>query len=295
MKQRLTCASIIASLFFPLAIHAGSASAADTAPYYESKPMFGNCGDPSYDNARKNGVVLGFSELPPESWLDQKTNQPAGIDWEIQKAALAWMGVKVKSVEWMPWDSTVPSLLSKRIDVIASDIHYTPERDKVISFSGPAFWYGPAILVKKGSNLNIKTYADLKGKKVGVTAGEAGDSYLRSIGVETVPFKDQLSKIQSLSQGRIDAAMNDELLWLKFKTDNPGNNLDALLSVPTPRAMIDGGGFGSARYAVRKEDCSLRAAYTQALAEMTANGTTSKILHQFGLTDRNLVAFSLRP
>ncbi|SAK48445.1 histidine-binding periplasmic protein [Caballeronia pedi] len=295
MKPRLTCASVIAALLFPLALNVGAANAADGAPYYEAKPMFENCGDPSYDNARKNGVVLGFSELPPESWLDQQKNEPAGIDWEIQKTALAWMGVKVKKVEWMPWDSTVPSLLSKRIDVIASDIHHTPERDKVISFTGPAFWYGPAILVKKGSNPGIKTYADLKGKKVGVTAGEAGDSYLRSIGVETQPFKDQLSKIQSLSQGRIDAAMNDELLWLKFKQENPNSNLEALLSVPTPRAMIDGGGFGSARYAVRKEDCSLRAAYTQALAEMTANGTTSKILQSFGLTDRNLVAFTLRP
>ncbi|WP_118182109.1 substrate-binding periplasmic protein [Paraburkholderia phosphatilytica] len=295
MKQRSIGACIFAALLSSIALNSGVASAADNAPYYESQPMFESCGDPSYENARKNGVVLGFSELPPESWLDQQKNEPAGIDWEIQKAALAWMGVKVKKVEWMPWDSTVPSLLSKRIDVIASDIHHTPERDKVISFTGPAFWYGPAILVKKGSNLNIKSYADLKGKKVGVTAGEAGDSYLRSIGVETQPFKDQLSKIQSLSQGRIDVAMNDELLWLKFKQENPGTNLEALLGVPTPRAMIDGGGFGSARYAVRKEDCSLRAAYTQALAEMTANGTTSNILHSFGLTDRNLVAFTLRP
>ncbi|WP_159444556.1 substrate-binding periplasmic protein [Paraburkholderia ribeironis] len=295
MNQRLTFASVIASLLLPVALHSGTANAAGDAPFYESKPMFANCGDPSYENARKDGVVLGFSELPPESWLDQKTNQPAGIDWEIQKEALAWMGVKIKRIEWMPWDSTVPSLISKRIDVIASDIHHTPERDKVISFTGPAFWYGPAILVKKGSSVSVKSYADLKGKTVGVTAGEAADSYLKGIGVVTQPFKDDLTKFQSLAQGRLEAAMTDQLLWLKFKTENPNTNLEALNNVVTPRTMIDGGGFGSARYAVRKEDCSLRAAYTQALAEMTANGTTSAILRKFGLTDKNLVAFDLRP
>ncbi|MEX4005125.1 substrate-binding periplasmic protein [Paraburkholderia sp. EG285A] len=295
MNRQLIFAGVVVSIFIPFAGHIAPVRAASSAPYYESKPMFENCGDPSYDNAKKDGVVLGFSELPPESWLDQKTNQPTGIDWEINKAALAWMGVKIKRVEWMPWDSIVPSLLSKRIDVIASDIHHTPERDKVISFTGPSFWYGPGILVKKGTNLNIKTYEDLKGKKVGVTSGEAAESYLKSVGVETVPFKDALTKLESLSQGRLDAAMTDQLLWAKFRSENPNINIVALNDVPTPRAMIEGGGFGSARYAVRKEDCSLRAAYTQALAEMTANGTTSAILHQFGLTDKNLVAFDIRP
>ena len=38
--------------------------------FNESKPMFDNCGDPSYANAVKNGVTLGFSVNPPEAWLD---------------------------------------------------------------------------------------------------------------------------------------------------------------------------------------------------------------------------------
>jgi ABC-type amino acid transport substrate-binding protein len=294
MKLRLTFASVIATLLLPVAIHPGIAIAAGDAPYFEAKPMFENCGDASYEKAKKEGVVLGMSELPPETWLDQKTNQPMGVDWEIQKQALAWMGVKIKRVEWMPWDSVVPSLLSKRIDVIASDIHHTPERDKVISFTGPAFWYGPVVLVKKGSNVSVKSWNDLKGKKVGVTSAEAADSYLKGMGVETQPFKDDLTKFQSLTQGRLDAAITDQFLWLKFKTENPNTNIEAL-SVPTPQSMINGGGFGSARYALRREDCSLRAAYTQALAEMTANGTTSAILRQFGMTDKNLVAFDIKP
>jgi ABC-type amino acid transport substrate-binding protein len=50
-----------------------------------------------------------------------------------------------------------------------------------------------------------------------------------------------------------------------------------------------------ARFAMRKEDCTLRSAYTHALAEMRANGEVSAILKKYGLSDRNLVMYKLNP
>ena len=263
--------------------------------FSESKPMFDNCGDPSYANAVKNGVTLGFSVNPPEAILDENTKQPRGIDWDINKAALDWMGVKTIKQEWMPWDAQVPALLSKRTDVIAGNIHHTPARDKVISFTGPAYWYGPVIIVQKGNSLGVKSYDDLKGKKVGSISGSAADSYLRQIGVTTTPFKTEIEELQSLNQGRLDAVLEDDLVFLEFSKTNQANNLLGLWDLPVPPAIINGGGYGMARYAVRKEDCSLRAAYTQALAEIRANGQVSAILKKYGLTDRNLVLFKLNP
>ena len=272
------------------------ARAQDSQQFFnESKPMFDNCGDPSYANAVKNGITLGFSQNPPEAWLDEKTKQPTGIDWDINKAALDWMGVKDIKVVWMPWESQVPALLSKRSDVIAGNIHHTAERDKVISFSGPAYWYGPVIIVAKGNPLGVKSYDDLKGKKVGSISGSAADFYLRKIGVTTTPFKTEIEELQSLNQGRLEAVLEDDLVFLEFNKQNPNNNMIGLWDIPVPAAIIDGGGYGMARFAVRKEDCSLRAAYTQALAEMRANGQVSAILAKYGLTDRNLVMFKLHP
>ena len=74
-----------------------------------------------------------------------------------------------------------------------------------------------------------------------------------------------------------------------------------MASRPSPRAsttppdIINGGGYGMARYAMRKEDCSLRLAYTYALAEMRANGMVSAILKKYGLSDRNLSMYKLNP
>ena len=264
-------------------------------PFRETKPMFEKCGDPSYDNAVKNGVTLGFSVNPPEAWLDEATKQATGIDWDINKAVLDWMGVSKIKLEWMPWESQIPALLSKRTDVIAGNIHVTSERDKVISFTGPAYWYGPVIIVSKGNPLGVKTYDDLKGKKVGSISGSAADFYLRKIGVTTTPFKTEIEELQSLNQGRLDAVLEDDLVFLEFAKHNQGSNLLGLWDIAAPADIINGGGYGMARFALRKEDCSLRAAYTQGLAELRANGEVSAILRKYGLTDRNLVLFKLAP
>ncbi|HTS94745.1 MAG TPA: transporter substrate-binding domain-containing protein [Stellaceae bacterium] len=278
-----------------LAVLASPAFAQEPTFFNESKPLFDNCGDPSLAKAIKEGITLGFSQNPPEAMLDEKTKQPSGIDWEINKAVLDWIGVKTIKVEWMPWESQIPALLSKRTDVIAGNIHHTAERDKVISFSGPAYWYGPVIVVGKGNPLGVKTYDDLKGKTVGAISGSAAEFYLRKIGVTPTPFKAEVDELQSLNQGRLQAVLEDDLVYLEFVKANPTNNLEPLWSIAAPADIINGGGYGMARFAMRKEDCSLRAAYTQGLAELRANGNVSYILKKYGLSDRNLVLFKLNP
>src|SRR5215469_16343189 len=288
-----SCFALVFGLAGSLVVFA--ARAEDPQFFNESQPMFDNCGDPSLKKAQTEGITLGFSNNPPEAWLDETNKQPNGIDWDINKAALDWMGVKTVKLEWMPWESQIPALLSKRTDVIAGNIHHTAERDKVISFSGPAYWYGPVIVVTKGNPLGIKSYDDLKGKQVGSISGSAADFYLRKIGVTTTPFKTEIDELQSLNQNRLQAVLEDDLVYLEFNKTNPNNNLEPLWSIAAPADIINGGGYGMARFALRKEDCSLRAAYTGALAEMRANGHVSGILKKYGLTDRNLVMYKLNP
>ncbi len=286
----------VAVLAFAASVAALPAVAADEPSFYnELKPMFDNCGDGSLARAQKEGITLGFSQNPPEAFLDEKTKQPGGIDWEINKAVLDWMGVANIKLEWMPWELQIPALLSKRTDVVAGNIHHTPERDKVISFSGPAYWYGPVIIVTKGNPLGIKSYDDLKGKQVGSISGSAADFYLRKIGVTTTPFKTEIEELQSLNQSRLQAVLEDDLVYLEFAKSNQGSNLEPLWNIAAPAEIINGGGYGMARFAMRKEDCTLRAAYTLGLAEMRANGQVSYILKKYGLTDRNLVFYKLEP
>lgn len=280
-------------LHFVFTLALASALAAPVlAQQAEYKPDVANCGDPSYENAVKNGITLGSNDNPPEFYQDTN-KEPAGIDYEINKAVLDLLGIKKINIVWMPWESVIPSLVSKRIDVIAADIHVNPERVKVISFSGPAWWYGPVLIVQKGNSQKIASYEDLKGKKVGTITGSAADLYLRRIGVQTTEFKQEVDELQSLNQGRLDAVLEDDVVYLEFAKKNPNNNLDPLWSIPVPQNIISGGGYGMARFGIRKEDCSLRAAYSEALGEIRASGQVSAILKKYGLTDRNLMMFTL--
>ena len=104
----------------------------------------------------------------------------------------------------------------------------------MISFSGPAYWYGPVIIVTKGNPLGIKSYDDLKGKKVGSISGSAANSYLGQIGVVSTPFKTEIDELQSLNQSRLEAVLEDDLVYLEFAKTNQGNNLEPLWGIAAP-------------------------------------------------------------
>ncbi len=194
-----------------------------------------------------------------------------------------------------PGSLQIPSLLSKRTDVIAQNIHVNPDRVKVISFTGPAWWYGPIVLVQKGNPDGIKSYDDFKGQTVGAISGSAAENYLRRIGANTQPFKTEVEELQSLNQGRVKYVVEDDVIYSVFAKENPNSNIEALTSIATPQDIIFGGGYGNARFGIRKEDCQLRVAYTAALAELRANGFVSSVLKKYGLSDRNLFWFKLNP
>lgn len=274
---------------------AGPAAAQEPTLYNEYGPQFENCNDNSLDRAIKDGITLGESNIAPHSLLDPATQKASGIDVEINEAVLAWLGVKNIKYEWIKWDEQVPSLLSKRTDVIAQNIHVNPDRVKVISFTGPAWWYGPAVLVEKGNPDGIKSYEDLKGKDVGAISGSAAEAYLRRVGANTQTFKSEVEELQSLNQGRIKYVVEDDVVFTEFDRQTPDNKIQALWEIATPEDIIYGGGYGAARYGIRKEDCMLRTAYSVALGELRNNGTVSGILKKYGLSDRNLVWFKLSP
>lgn len=250
---------------------------------YEAPPFIGDCGDSSFKDALANGVTLGISPSPPYSSIDPATNVASGIDVEIHQAVLDWMGVKTIKYEVMPFGQLIPAMISKRIDIVATNIHVTPDRLKVVSFTGPAWWYGPAIIVEKGNPQGIKSLEDLKGKEVGTVAGSAQDEYARHLGATTIPFQTDAEEFPSIVQGRVKIVLEDNVLFYNFIKANPSAPIEIVPNVSLPQELILGYGYGYARYATRKEDCTLRAAYTQGLSELRGDGTISAILKKYGL------------
>jgi polar amino acid transport system substrate-binding protein len=260
---------------------------------HEAVPLFDNCGDPSLSKAQSEGVTLGISPSPPYSSLEPGSDKAQGLDVEINEAALKWAGITKVRYEVMPFGQLIPALLSKRIDVVSANIHVTPDRLKAVSFTGPAWWYGPAIVVQKGNPSSIKSFDDLKGKTIGAIAGSAADEYLRKEGVQVTAFQTDAEEFSAISSGRVEAIVEDDVKVAEYIKANASAPIEMVADVEVPEDIIFGYGYGYARYAVRKEDCSLRTAFTQGLAEIRGNGQVPAILRKYGLGPRNMFFFPL--
>ena len=263
------------------------------AQQIEGVANFKDCKDGSLDKALSDGVTLGISPSPPYSSLDPNTKKAEGLDVEINEAALSWLGVKTIKYEVAPFGQLIPLMLSKKIDVVASNIHQTPDRLKVVTFTGPAWWYGPAIVSQKGNPKGVKSFDDLKNVKVGAIAGSAADEYLRKLGLNVTAFQEDAAEFSAITTGKVDAILEDDVKVLDYIKVNKDAPIEIVPGVAVPEELIFKYGYGYARYAVRPADCQLRAAYGVALHELWGAGVVSKILKKYGLSNRNLTYFPL--
>ena len=94
-------------------------------------------------------------------------------------------------------------LESGKVNTKANQITVTPEREEKYYFSEPYVYSGAQIIVKKGND-SIKSFEDLKGKKVGVDLGSNYEKIVKD--------KDKNNEIKILTYQNTDAAFNELLL-----------------------------------------------------------------------------------
>lgn len=106
----------------------------------------------------------------PFEFLDTKTQEFSGFDIDLIKAVADKAGYDIKVMN-MGFDALIPALSAGTIDVIASGISITEERQKKVDFTSPYYQSGLSYLVRKADAEKIKTFADLKGKTLAVQIG----------------------------------------------------------------------------------------------------------------------------
>jgi polar amino acid transport system substrate-binding protein len=112
-----------------------------------------------------NGIDANY---PPFAFVD-KSGNPDGFDVKALDWIAKEMGFKVKHVP-MDWDGIVPSLKTKKIDIVASGMSITDERKKQVNFTVPYWKIKQVLVAKKDSKITVeKALAD--GNKVGVQRG----------------------------------------------------------------------------------------------------------------------------
>lgn len=199
--------------------------------------LFG-CGDSKTSGAsdgetssgdRKEKLVVGTdATYAPMESMDKDGNI-VGIDIDIVDAIAEELGIEVeyKNIGWEP---LFPAVDNGEVDFAVSSITITDERLESFDFTDPYYFANQLILVPDDSD--IKSFADLKGKKVSAqinTTGHIavkdllGNSSSKIIATETMPLA-----ISEMLNGNADASVGDNSVINAYIKSNPDVDLNII-------------------------------------------------------------------
>lgn len=226
------------------------------------------------DNIKKAGVInVGLEgTYPPFSFVGED-GKLAGFEVEFSEALAKELGVKVK-LQATKWDGILAALESKRLDAVINQVTISEERKKKYDFSEPYTVSGiQALVLKKNvDKLNIKSAADLAGKKVGVGLGTNYEEWVKA-NVKTADvrtYEDDPTKFQDLRIGRIDAILIDRLAALEYAK-----------KAPDTTAAGDAFSRQEAGVALRKGEPELLAAVNKAIEKLRTDGTLKTLSEKY--------------
>ena len=240
--------------------------------------MFAGCSkstaskeDKSLDKIKQKGVlVLGLdSTFPPMGFEDGKGNI-VGFDIDVAQEVSKKLGVTLKT-QPIDWDAKDQELNTGKIDVIWNGFSINEERKNNMTLTAPYMDNHMALVVL--NNSNIKTLADLKGKKLGLQTGssaaDALDSkadFKKSLG-QVVEFKDNLTALMDMETKGVDAVLMDDVVANYNITSNKKNYTVLSETLATEEYAIG----------LRKGEIQLKDGIEKALKELAADGTLAKI------------------
>jgi polar amino acid transport system substrate-binding protein len=148
------------------------------------------------------GVLIG---APPYGSVDSQGNA-IGYDMDVTNLVSKYMGVPVEVVQLTP-PARIPALEAGKVDFLVSTLAPTPERAKAVLFTIPYSAFQTGIYAKKGTP--IKTWADIKGMKVGVNRGSSLEREFvtreKELNLTILRFEDDSTVMQALFSGQVQA------------------------------------------------------------------------------------------
>ncbi len=177
------------------------------------------------------------------------------------------------------WDGIIPSLKSKKIDMIMGSMSITKERQKQIDFSNK-YYKTPTIIVGT-KRLDFKpTPEGLEGKILGVQRATVHAAYAHKHfqGATIKEYQTQDEINQDLISGRIDATQADALALERFLKTEAGQSCCELKGKVADDPAVLGKGIG---VGLRKEDDELKARINKAIKTIRDNGTYDAITQKY--------------
>lgn len=212
--------------------------------------------------------------VPPWSYKDDNLNA-TGSEVEAAKLLASDLGVKMEIIT-TNGANRIPFLMSNRADIIMSALSITDERRKLIAFSLP--YSGNTTFVAAPKDMEIKSFADLSGKRIAVTRGTTNDSDITKAApsdAEIVRFEDEATTMTAVVSDQMDIVAQAQTLIDLINKKNPGKNLEPKLTLRTATMGVG----------MRKEDTDLKNWVDEWTKKNIENGKLQAIYKQFQGSD----------
>ncbi|GIP05533.1 glutamine ABC transporter permease [Paenibacillus lautus] len=134
-----------------------------------------------------------------------------GIDMDLLDAIAKDQNFKYE-IKPLGFNAAVQALEANQVDGVIAGMSITDERKQKFDFSDPYFDSGVVMAIRQDQE-SIKSYEDLRGKKVAVKTGTEGYSFAESIsskyGFTIVPFDDSAQMYDDVKTGNSVACFDD--------------------------------------------------------------------------------------
>jgi len=172
--------------------------------------------------ARDSGAITIAYRVSsiPFSYLSPR-GEPIGYSIDLCKLLVEAIGDQIGrtlAIRWQPVtsESRIASIASGQSDLECGSTTSNIERRKTVAFSPTIFVSGTKLLVRKGSP--IRSFRDLGGKRVVVTAGTTNEKAMRDlaarfkIAMTLVTAPDHAASFEQLTSGQVDTFATDDVL-----------------------------------------------------------------------------------
>ncbi|MCP4346861.1 MAG: transporter substrate-binding domain-containing protein [Desulfobacterales bacterium] len=164
---------------------------------------------PVVGSADEKIVLAVLDDFPPFQWKEK--GQVVGIDADIIREVCRRLGIALE-YKAVPWKRALESAKNGRMTGILTAL-YKEERTKFLYYTKETVHIQKNIvMIRKGSNIKINGFDDLKNRKVGVVRGFSYGSEFDSFkGLEKEVCNNQKDLVNILARERIDVAMGSEM------------------------------------------------------------------------------------
>jgi polar amino acid transport system substrate-binding protein len=226
------------------------------------------------DIKQKGTLVCGtLGTAEPFSFPNPQTRETQGYDVDFCAALAKGLGVKLE-LKLISVPARIPELMQGRVDVLAANLGWTPERAQQIAFSESYFVSNQMVGARRADKL--KSPADLAGKRVAAAKGSTSEAGARKHipNVQTVTFEDTPSIFLALQQGKVDGVVISELTLVAWKKDAESSPVP--IDVLQPALFAEPWGVG-----MRKNEAALIAKVNEILSGMEKSGDGAKIFDKW--------------